>query len=261
LKQLRATIVSNRSLLPGVNVMWFDAPDIAASARPGQYIFARCGETLDPYLRRPMSIHRIGAPDEPGRATQLAILYGVSGSGTGLLAKMTPGQSVDLLGPLGNGFAIAPDSRRILLVGGGVGASPLVGMSHQLLSEGREVTLVEGAASSAVLFPDDYLPADMGRHIYTVDGSRGTKGFVTEGVAQHWAWADQMFCCGPFAMYQPLAQQLATLSPRKSVQCLIDAPIACGVGACDSCTVETSHGPKQACVDGTAFDLFDITGV
>lgn len=244
--------------MPGVNVMWFDAPDIAAEAIPGQYIFARVTDTFDPFMRRPMSIHRIGADGELDHPTQIAILYGVSGSGTGLLSRMVAGQTVDLLGPLGNGFTIRPESRKILLVGGGVGASPLVGMATKLLAEGRQVVLAEGAGTQAALFPDEYLPAGMERHSITVDGSRGRKGFVTELVPEFWEWADQIFCCGPLAMYGPLAKLLAGLPGEHSVQCLVDAPIACGVGACDACTIETRHGPKWACIDGTAFELFDV---
>ena len=90
MKQTRATIVSNSPLMPGVNLMWLDAPEIASVAIPGQFVFARCSDTADPFLRRPMSIHRIGAPDED-EPTKLAILYGVFGSGTGLLSKLTPG--------------------------------------------------------------------------------------------------------------------------------------------------------------------------
>lgn len=246
--------------MPGINLMWFYAPEIAAEARPGQYIFARCGDTQDPYLRRPMSIHRIGAEGDGGVPAHLAILYGVSGSGTGLLARMGPGQLLDVMGPLGNGFTILPESRRFLLVGGGVGASPLVGMAMSLLAEGREVVLAEGAGTQAALFPDAYLPPGLERHIITVDGSRGRKGLVTDLVAERVTWADQVFCCGPFAMYAPLARLLASLPVRRPVQCLVDAPIACGVGACDACTIETRHGPRWACTDGTAFDLFEVAG-
>ncbi len=259
--QEQTICVSNTPLMPGVNLMWLKAPLIAGEARPGQYIFARCSPTFDPYMRRPMSIHRIGADGEGDHPEHIAILYGVSGTGTGLLSRVVPGQMVDLVGPLGNGFDIFPESKHILLVGGGVGASPLVGMAFRLLAEGRAVTLVEGARTTSALFPADYLPAALKRDLVTVDGSSGRKGLVTEPVPEHWEWADQVFCCGPFAMYNPLAKMLQGLQPARSVQCLIDTPIACGVGACDACTVETPHGLKQACCDGPRFELFDVAQV
>lgn len=254
-------MVSNTPLMPGINLMWLDVPEIAGTARSGQFIFARCADTADPYLRRPMSIHRIGADGEGDNPTQLAILYGVGGNGTGLLSKLPIGQTIDLLGPMGNGFDVRPESEHILLVGGGVGASPLVGLAHRLLAQGKEVMLLEGAGTKAALFPEAYLPKGLQRRIITVDGSEGRQGLIVELVPEAWEWADQIFCCGPFAMYAPLARLLATLKPAKSIQCLIDAPIACGVGACDSCTVETPDGLKQACIDGPRFELFDICPV
>lgn len=238
--------------------MWVDAPDMAAEAQPGQYIMARCTDGVDPLFRRPMSIHRIGSPAEGEQPRSLALLYGVAGAGTSLLARFAAGSSIDLVGPLGNGFSIAQASHNILMVGGGLGISPLVGLAYQLLQQKRQVVLLEGASTSRVLFPRETLPEGIQIHSATVDGSSGVKGMVTDLVAEHWGWADQIFCCGPFVMYPSLAKVVAPLSPRKSIQVLVDTPIVCGIGACDACTIETLNGPRQACVDGTSFELSDL---
>ena len=103
-----------------MRLMWVKSPEIAPLAKPGQFVMVRCGEGLDPLLRRPLSAHGVGAE---GR---LALLFEVVGRGTQWLSSRREGNTIDILGPLGSGFSIAPGSRKLLLLAGGVGLAPLL---------------------------------------------------------------------------------------------------------------------------------------
>ena len=115
MKLVSAAVVSSAELWPGVYLLWAQAPEIAALARPGQYVMVRCGEGYDMPLRRPLSVHRTSNDGS------VAFLFAVVGRGTEWLARRTAGDSLDLFGPLGNGFEINPSSKNLLLVAGGIG--------------------------------------------------------------------------------------------------------------------------------------------
>ncbi len=116
-KLATARVVSNEELWPGSYLLWAEAPEIARAACPGQYVMVRCGEGYDMPLRRPLSVHNTS---EDGC---VAFLFMVVGRGTEWLAQRKEGDPLDLLGPLGNGFEIYPQSRSLLLLAGGIGRS------------------------------------------------------------------------------------------------------------------------------------------
>lgn len=264
MKQVLAEVISNTEVLPGLCLLWMDAPAAAGSARPGQFVLVRCSTGLEPVLRRPVSIHRLRPgilPDDErpaGRPTQLAILFGTNGPGTSALARLLPGDDVDLIAPLGRGFSVHPHTRNVLLIGGGSGVAPLVNLADFCIREGRAVTLLIGAMSARQVFPAHLLHPAVEVAVTTQDGSLGSRGLITDLAPQYWDWADQIFACGPPAMYQTLAQIGAAKRSRKQVQVLANAPIACGVGACAVCAIETRRGMKLACKDGPRFDLRDL---
>lgn len=258
MKHLLAEVRSNREVMPGVNLMWLQAPGIAQEAQPGQFVLVRCGEGYEPLLRRALSIHRIGAPSAASPERGCALLYGIHGSGTGYLRRLGPGDTLDVLGPLGRGFTVHAGSRNLLLVAGGWGTSPLVALIEQQVVQGRAVTLLAGAAHAALLYPPALLPPEAEVVTATEDGSAGHKGRVVDLVGEYWSWADEVFACGPGAMYPALGNVTESLWPRKPVQVLVEMAMACGVGACYACTIETKRGPKLACRDGPRFYLKDL---
>jgi dihydroorotate dehydrogenase electron transfer subunit len=248
--QVKARVKSNSGLIPGTRLVWLDAPAIAELAKPGQFVMGRCAENHDPLLRRPLSIH--GIDDSGG----VALLFEVVGRGTSWLSERAPGDLVDLVGPLGNGFSVRPDAKELLLVAGGMGIAPLEFLHEMATRMGKRVTELQGAQIAALLYPRDHVPETSVVVSSTEDGSAGMKGFVTSLVDQHVTRADQVFACGPVGMYQSMAR-LECLR-GKSVQVSLEERMACGVGACYGCTVKTRNGLKQVCRDGPVFELADI---
>jgi len=210
MKQALCSISSNVEIVPGVYLMWIDAPEIAATAKPGQFVTVRCGDFI---LRRPFSIHQIGSSTvvaSEAKQSQVSILFKIAGKGTLWLSQQEAGQRIDVLGPLGNGFAIAPESKKLLLVAGGIGLAPLVFLVQQALPH-HQITLIRGAKTAAQLFPDvRQLSASSHERVrfitVTEDGSTGKKGNATDVFPDYLAWADQVYACGPIDMYKVMAQ-------------------------------------------------------
>lgn len=248
--QIKARVKSNSKLMPGTWLVWLDAPAIAGLARPGQFVMVRCGESHDPLLRRPLSIHRV---DNTGG---VALLFEVVGRGTSWLSQRAPGDFVDLVGPLGNGFSMKPAADQLLLVAGGIGIAPLAFLAQEAAGLGRTVTVLQGAQRASLLYPGSQLPNGISIVKATEDGSEGRKGLVTDLVGEFAGHADQVFACGPVCMYKAMAR-LDCLK-EKSVQVSLEERMACGVGACYGCTLKTRLGPKQVCQDGPVFELTDI---
>jgi len=275
MKQALCSISSNAEVMPGVHLMWIEAPDIAAMAQPGQFITVRCGDFI---LRRPFSIHQVGsnnviASDLPAKAwqagakqSQVAILFKVTGKGTLWLSQRKAGEKIDILGPLGKGFAIAPNSEKLLLVAGGIGIAPLVLLIQQASSH-RRITLIHGATTAAQLFPNAcQLPAISRERVQFIpvaeDGSAGQKGKATDVLPDYLDWADQVYACGPVDMYRAMAQmslraKRSNLKLRKC-QVSLEVRMGCGFGACYCCTINTRKGLQQVCRDGPVFELDDI---
>lgn len=242
--------------MPGVYLLWVASPEIANQARPGQFVMVRCSEGYDPLLRRPLSIHRVALGEREQGA--LALLFAVVGRGTRWLARRKEGDMIDLLGPLGRGFEIGPESRNLLLVAGGIGIAPLVALAQKAIANGSEVTLLLGAPTQAQLYPADLLPPQVRLVVATEDGSAGTKGLVTDLLARLAAEADQVFACGPISMYRAMASQGWQILQGKSVQVSLEVRMGCGFGFCYGCAVETWSGLKLVCKDGPIFELGDI---
>jgi dihydroorotate dehydrogenase electron transfer subunit len=235
--------------MPGVYLIWLESPQIASTAQPGQFVMVHNGE--ESWLRRPLSIH------QPGKA-KLALLFTVVGKGTHWLAQCQAGDTVDLLGPLGNGYSIHSDSHNLLLVAGGIGIAPLCFLAQEALNQGCSVTLLLGAPTATQLYPGDLLPSEIELVIATEDGTTGKKGMITDLLPDFARWADQTFACGPSSMYQAMATQGQQLLEAKSVQVSLEVRMGCGLGICYGCSLRTKRGLKQVCRDGPVFELNDI---
>jgi dihydroorotate dehydrogenase electron transfer subunit len=253
-KLVRAPILSNEVVLRErereVCLLWAQAPEIGSLSRPGQYCMARCGEGHEMPLRRPLSVHRVSQDT-------VAFLFAVVGRGTEWLAQRREGDSLELLGPLGNGFEVHPSSRNLLLVAGGIGIAPLAALAEQAAAIGRSVTLLMGDRTAVRICPRSLLPSGVKTVVATEDGSLGTKGMVTDLVPQFVPGADQVFACGPLPMYRRMAGMGAQLGD-KPAQVLLEAVLGCGVGACLGCTVETTRGQRSVCKDGPVFELDEV---
>ena len=292
MKQSLCTITSNVEIMPGVNLMWLEASDIAATAQPGQFVTVRCGNLI---LRRPFSIHQVVSYEQEAKQSRVALLFKVAGKGTLWLSQRQKGDKIDVLGPLGKGFSIPSviarhevprQSRNLLLVAGGIGVAPLVFLL-QRASRQHSVTLIYGASTARELYPFLSLPLTLnpsplkgegekrGKLLplpsevqfvpVTEDGSVGRKGLVSEILSDFLDWADQIYACGPLGMYKAMSEHLyplslATSKKRSNLKCQVSLEVrmGCGMGACYGCSINTKKGLKKVCRDGPVFQLDDI---
>ncbi len=257
-------------------VLRLHAPDCAARAVAGSFVHVRCAEDLP--MRRPLSIMR--ARKEEG---WIELLYKVVGQGLRRLAEVSTGDKINILGPIGNGFA--PNERRAtpVLIGGGVGIPPLVFLAEQLASDSRGLTPV-AFLGSEIPFPFELVASELALAHDPVDAPQALSwldaigvpsrlatqagypgcyaGFVTD-LARAWLSAlpkerrasIQIFSCGP----EPMLEAVARLADEFALpsQLCLEEFMACGVGGCAGCAVEvrTPAGPamKRVCVDGPVF--------
>lgn len=236
----------------------FSAPaNLVSNARAGQFVEILCRSpwSSDPLLRRPYSIYAA----DPAR-NELTILVRPYGRGSGWLVEQTVGAGLDVLGPLGNTFPVAPKSKNLLMVAGGVGAAPLLMLSREAIAKGLNVTYLFGAMDAEVLLAPQHLPGEVEYVVATNDGSAGHQGFVTDLIPQFLQWADQVFSCGPEPMFQSLRRQVLAnrFASKPSVHLSVERTMACGVGACLGCVVETKRGMKTSCVDGPVFEMDEL---
>ena len=242
-----APIISSSEVLPDIHLVRVEDPEIAKAAKPGQFVMVRCGD--DNLLRRPLSIHQVDGD-------KLALLFNVVGRGTSWLSQRVKGESLDLFGPLGNGFVINPAAKNLLLVAGGIGIAPLCFLAQEAANRGQSVRFLIGAATASQLCPEDLLPKACEHVCTTEDGSSGKAGMITDIVPEHIGWAEQVLACGPAAMYRTMAQMPEL--ENKPVQVSLEVRMGCGAGVCYGCTVKTTGGLKQVCRDGPIFNLNEI---
>ncbi|MCH7810440.1 MAG: dihydroorotate dehydrogenase electron transfer subunit [Chloroflexi bacterium] len=252
LKLERARVVSQEELYADTYLMWLSCPAVARGAAPGRFLMIHCADSLDPLLPRPMSFHRFR---DAGGERQFAILYDVRGRGTAWLSERKGGDALTVFGPLGRGFEVDAGSENILLVAGGLGIAAVVSLADEAVAAGRSVTLLQGARTASKLCPPEHLPAEVEAISATDDGSEGHAGRVTELLAKHMAWADQVFACGPTPMFEAMAAVVREMRTRKPVQVLLEERMGCGTGVCYGCAVFTRKGVRLVCRDGPQMEL------
>ncbi len=210
------------------------AGNTGAIQRPGQFVQVQLPGF---YLRRPISVC-------DWDAETLTLVYKVVGQGTEAMTACHPGDALDLLTGLGNGFDTASCGDHPLLVGGGVGLPPLVGLCRVLLEEGKHPTVLAGFGSAEEIFLQSEVEA-LGAPflVTTMDGSAGKKGVVTD--ALDGLTFDSVCACGPLPMLRALDE--ATDCPG---QFSFEERMGCGFGACMGCTVHVKGGSKRICKDG-----------
>ncbi len=254
--RVQAPITENVEVCQDTWLLGLDAPEIATSARPGQFVHLNCGEGYEHLLRRPFSLHRT-YPDR-GVAT---LLYRPVGDGTEWLVRQSAGTLLDALGPLGQAFDIASGVRNLLLVAGGYGVAPLVPLSEQAAAQGMNVTLIEGARTAAQIYPATLVAPEVEYRVATDDGTLGYHGRVTEVAEELVPWADQILSCGSMPMMQALTVVVRRKRLRLEAGFLMGAleqRMGCAMGVCLACVVPTRHGLKRVCTEGPVFDLKDV---
>lgn len=242
----QAIVIEHFTLAPMVKRLTLGAPGIARVAKPGQFVHVRVGEGYHPLLRRPLSIAEVDR--EVGNIT---IIYRIVGHGTRLLAALPPGEFVDCMGPLGNGFDM--NTERPLLIGGGMGLAPLLFLAKALCPKPATV-LMGGRTKQELWWRNVFLGACRSIHVTTDDGSLGRRGFTIDLLPELLANCeyDRIYACGPLRMLEGVAR----LAKAQNIPCQIsfEDHMACGVGACLSCTCAGTDGKRRkVCSDGPVF--------
>jgi dihydroorotate dehydrogenase electron transfer subunit len=210
-------------------------PHLAAAARPGEFAQLRCWDGIDPLLRRPFSV----AWTEGDRCS--FVLEAV-GAGTRLLAGLRPGDALQSLGPLGNGYTLDPSPARAVIVSGGLGCAPFPLLVRELRRRGcPEVVVVSGARTASRLYPAERFrrgDAAVSVKEATDDGSRGYRGAVTDLLPDVRPAGSSVFACGPNPMLAMLAATLGRL-PEAPIRAEVslEAPMGCGFGTCLGCAL------------------------
>jgi len=254
MKDIRTSVLYNREMAPGYYCLGIAAPEYPALAQPGQFVMLRITRDYDPLLRRPFGIFRTGVlqggnPQFPPQE-YMEVVYKVVGHGTNLMTRLNPGDEVDLLGPLGNGFrsgssaTVAPEDA--LLVGGGIGVVPLFMLAQQLVDQGARVRLLLGGRTcSDILAATEFERLGVETYVATDDGTLGEEGLVTlvlERKLSKYPHA-HVFACGPMPMLDAVEQRCR--QAQAPLQVSLEALMACGVGACLGCVVKGREHSAQ----------------
>ena len=231
------------------------APRCAQMVQPGQFVHLALPEQSQHILRRPLSVYQANA-----KTGTITLLYQTVGQGTQLLSELPAGTQLSLLGPLGRGWQ-SQEAEKCLLIAGGVGAAPLYLLAQELCSNDAQVDLIIGAATANLLVCEASFSSLLGSqhiHITTDDGSRGFKGFTTELAAKILSERtyDYLAACGPEPMLKSIAN--IALGSKLRLELSLERRMACGVGACLSCVVDTTTGKKRSCLDGPVFDAEEV---
>jgi len=254
-QQEKAEIIRREQLTDDLVRLTLQAPAIAGAALPGQFVMARVADGFDPLLRRPFSIHQV-TPDGA-----LRILFKVVGRGTARLSQLTAGLHLDLIGPLGRGFAIEP-GRPACLVGGGIGAAPLLFLAEKLLTRCRpaEIQILLGARTraEAEALLREFELLDLKVRVATDDGSLGYHGLVPELLARQASpAAEAVYSCGPFLMMKEVARLCKAAG--RPCQVSLETMMACGVSACLGCAIPAKTGGYlHVCKEGPVFRAEEV---
>ena len=261
-----AAVIGNTRLSEDYSVLALAAPEIATTARPGQFVMLKTSRGMDPLLRRPFSIFEV-LRNSDGSPRGITILNKRIGTGTGLLYEIESGARVQCLGPLGVPFEPADAPAQAWMVAGGVGLAPFVTLAEALIARGTPLTLFYGARREADLHCADIFER-LGVPIVfsTEDGSRGSRGFITVPLEARLAALEpsedvRLYVCGPTPMMRAVAEVAARHGRRCDVS--LEQVMGCGKGGCYSCVVPardargTPHHTRS-CIDGPVFDASRI---
>ena len=225
MKQEILTITENVPVTSSVYRMRLEGAELEAQ-NPGGFVNIRLDGL---FLRRPISVY----DSEPG---SLTILYKVVGKGTEQMAAMKPGETLDVLTGLGNGYDLSKSGETPVLLGGGVGVPPLYLLAKKLIAEGKKPQAVLGFNTAAEVFGEaEFKALGCGVTVTTADGSYGVKGFVTDALPEEYSY---FYTCGG--------------------QLSFEERMGCGFGACMGCSCKTITGYKRICREGPVLEKEEI---
>ncbi|RBW67345.1 dihydroorotate dehydrogenase electron transfer subunit [Bacillus taeanensis] len=253
MKKNDLTVISHKQIAKNIFEMKLQGKSFE-QPQPGQFVHVKVGKGNDPLLRRPISVCDAGG-------NELVMLYRAEGKGTQLLSQAVAGETVDILGPLGNGFPLegVKKGETALLVGGGIGVPPLFYLSKALKARGVKVVHVLGFQTKEVVFYEEEFQKLGPTYVATVDGTHGTKGFVTDVIEEEGLAFDTLYTCGP----NPMLKALEARFHDRNVYLSLEERMGCGIGACFACVCHTQQDPegfeyRKVCSDGPVFPAGEV---
>ncbi len=260
-----AAVVELEKLAPSIFRLRMACPEMAQSIRPGQFLMVRLHQVDDPLIGRPFALF-----DADASAGWVDFVFVVGGKMTGYLSQLSTGTLLDVWGPLGNGFSLAP-ADDVLLVAGGIGYTPFLAVAKHYAAQTRpgnsatSMTLCFGARTACELVHlEEFERLGVRVRTATEDGSAGHRGRVTELIELPTDASDRVtrvLCCGPV----PMMQAVCRLALRRSIACeaSLETPMACGIGICFSCVakIRTPSGEwdyRRTCIEGPVFSATDL---
>ncbi|VAX26221.1 Dihydroorotate dehydrogenase (NAD(+)), electron transfer subunit [hydrothermal vent metagenome] len=223
---------------------------------PGEFVMIRCAQSLDPFLRRPMSI-----ADFTRDGSRFGLLVQVTGKGTAILSRLETGGNVDVIGPFGKGFKVPAGAKSIWIVAGGCGVAPFLGLIDSSVNGPIDYTVFLGARSAdTLLYTARFQNRGAQTIIATEDGSKGFHGLVTEPLREKLQdeKPDAIFTCGP----NPMMRAVKTIAEKEGTLCFVSLEnmMACGVGACLGCVAKVPGENRYVttCKAGPVFDALSV---
>jgi len=281
--QTKAKVIKNIEVAPKYYKIALSCSPIAKDANAGQFVAIKITDSYEAFLRRPFSIHKLSGPG-------IEILYEIVGKGTEILSQKKAGEYLDIIGPLGNGFNYksqvtpspslgTPFGRSSpVLVAGGMGVAPLLFLAEKLVTRSgghslafardslrsqvtrKPLVLIGVKTRSDVLCEKEFRKLGCNVKIATDDGSKDFRGYVSDLLKKVLSTIDHrpstIYACGP----RPMLKETAAISKKYNIpaQVSLEEHMACGIGACLGCAVNTKQGYKRVCQDGPVFDADEI---
>ncbi|RJQ44208.1 MAG: dihydroorotate dehydrogenase electron transfer subunit [Nitrospiraceae bacterium] len=250
----RASIVENRQIIPDHFLLTLRPLIKIPTPKPGNFFMLSVDHGMDPLLKRPFSIHRLFGDD-------VQILYRLAGKGTHILSGRNKGDILDAVGPLGNKFPPPGSGDKTILIAGGIGIAPIFALAEKL--KNKEILLFYGAKTKEELLCTDQIKSlGIDPVISTDDGSCGQKGTAIDALIKHLirhpslVTSHRLYACGP----RPMFKSLSLLAKKHNLKGYIalEQHMACGIGTCLGCVINTVDGYKRVCREGPVFPLEKI---
>jgi len=253
-RSFKATVKENRKIADNHFLLTLQPSGNAQKPKPGNFYMLSVNMGLDPLLKRPLSIHRI-------TGNWLQFMYRVAGKGTNILSEKKPGETLDILGPLGNVFPVNKNPGKIILVAGGIGIAPIFSLAEKISASSP--VLFYGARTKDEVFCRKELKSIGIKPVLTTDdGTLGEKGNILAPLHEYFtkhasAVSDHtVYACGPGPMLKALTA--FTLKNNIKSYVALEQHMACGIGTCLGCIVNTIDGYKRVCKEGPVFEAEKI---
>jgi dihydroorotate dehydrogenase electron transfer subunit len=244
-------VINNKLIIKDFFVLELESELSLPEILPGQFVQVHIDQSPETFLRRPFSVHDVNFAKNT-----IKLLIQIAGKGTKVLSLLEKGDILNLIFPLGNSFSLPLKTERSLLVGGGCGVAPLLFLAKYLKSKSCEFDLLMGFRNRDRIIEYEEYKKLSNVYLTTEDGSEGEKGFVTQHSALNKNKYNRIYCCGPDSMMKAVADY----SRNRGIQCEVSLEnlMACGIGICLCCVVNSTNGNVCTCTEGPVFNIKNL---